>query len=134
VGGNGKAASSTMAPLLTHLPMTYSHYETSNVYLAAFLLCQGATLLGFERVSPRRNIFRFASDETLHGLLRLYWKNVPFTIVPTELFDSLRSLKSRTRLRPAAMRGRSAGTAMPRPAMGGGAGELGQPSSPAAPC
>jgi Domain of unknown function (DUF5659) len=87
--------------------MTISQYETSNVYLAAFLLCQGATLLGFERVSPRRNLFRFASDEALHNLLRLYWQNVPFTIVPTKLFDSLKELKSRTRLRPTATSGQS---------------------------
>jgi Domain of unknown function (DUF5659) len=87
--------------------MIASQYETSNVYLAAFLLCQGATLLGFERVSPRRNLFRFASDEALHNLLRLYWQNVPFTIVPTKLFNSLRELKSRTRLRPGATQEKS---------------------------
>ena len=43
--------------------MTSSQYETSNVYLASFLLCQGGTLLGYERVSPRRTLFRFRSDE-----------------------------------------------------------------------
>jgi hypothetical protein len=80
--------------------MTHSHYETSNVYLAAFLLCQGAALTGYERVSPRRTVFRFRSDETLHELLRLYWRNDPMPIVPLRLFASLQELKSLIRRRP----------------------------------
>jgi len=80
--------------------MSPSHYETSNVYLASFLLCQGATLTGYEHVSLRRVVFRFASDERLHEWLRLYWCNAPITLLPDRLFGSLRRLKSLVRRRP----------------------------------
>jgi hypothetical protein len=82
--------------------MSPSHYETSNVYLASFLLSQGATLTGHERVSPRRTMFRFRSDEALHELLRLYWRSDPLPVVPMRLFGSLQKLKSLIRKRPAA--------------------------------
>jgi hypothetical protein len=81
--------------------MSRSHYETSNVYLAAFLLCQGAVLTGYERVSPRRTLFQFRSDEKLHELLRLYWRNDPQPVVSAQLFASLQRLKSLIRKRPA---------------------------------
>jgi hypothetical protein len=81
--------------------MSPSQYETSNIYLASFLLCQGATLLCFERVSARRVQFRFASDEKLHELLRVSWNSVPVTLVPAHLFAALRRLKKIVRRRPA---------------------------------
>ena len=80
--------------------MNSSHYETSNVYLASFLRCQGMKLDGFERVSPRRVQFRFVAHEKIHELLRLYWGNVPLPLVPAALFASLRDLKSLIRRRP----------------------------------
>jgi hypothetical protein len=75
-------------------------YESSDVYLASYLLCQGATLLETERVGPRRTIFRFESNEYLHSLLRAYWSNDDIIVPATRLFDSLRGLKSRIRKRP----------------------------------
>lgn len=75
-------------------------YETSDVYLASYLICQGATLLETERVGPRRTIFRFDSNEFLHALLRVYWSNDDIQVPPTRLFNSLRSLKSRIRKKP----------------------------------
>lgn len=80
--------------------MTSSQYETSNVYLASYLLCRGATLTGYKHVSLRRVQFFFVSDEKLHELLRLYWGNVPFPLTSTSLFDSLRGLKSMVRRKP----------------------------------
>jgi hypothetical protein len=75
-------------------------YETSDVYLASYLLCQGATLLETERVGARRHIFRFESNEYLHALLRAYWSNDDIIVPATRLYDSLRGLKSRIRKRP----------------------------------
>lgn len=100
-GGRGKNPqlfqhSGILFPI-THMPA--SLYETSDVYLASFLLCQGATLHSYEHASPRRVVFRFATDEHFHALLRLYWSNAPVTIVPLALFTSLRRLKSLSRRR-----------------------------------
>src|SRR4051812_37723216 len=80
--------------------MPPSHYETSDVYLASFLLCKGATLLGYRRPSLRRVVFRFHADEELHWWLHLYQGNAPLAIVPRALFGSLRGLKSHIRRRP----------------------------------
>jgi hypothetical protein len=85
--------------------MTPSLYETPDVYLASYLLYQGVSFVGFERVGPRRTIFRFASSEYLHVVLRLYWNNERILVAPTQLFDSLRRLKSRIRRRPGAATG-----------------------------
>jgi hypothetical protein len=82
--------------------MALSPYETSDVYLASYLLCQGASLVGTERVGPRRTVFRFASDEYLHSLLRVYWSNDRILVPPTHLFHALRKLKSRIRRKPQA--------------------------------
>src|SRR5205823_3365073 len=84
-----------------HTRMSFLPYETSDVYLASYLLCQGATLVETERVGPRRTIFRFESDEFLHALLRAYWSNDDIVVPATQLYDALRGLKSRIRKRPA---------------------------------
>lgn len=80
--------------------MTLLPYETSDVYLASYLLCQGGTLLETERVGPRRTIFRFESDQYLHALLRVYWQNDDIVVPATRMFDTLRGLKSRIRKKP----------------------------------
>jgi hypothetical protein len=84
--------------------MTASLYETSDVYLASFLLCQGATLQSYEHASPRRVVFRFVTDEQFHAMLRLYWSNAPATVVPSALFTALRRLKSLIRRQPGVQR------------------------------
>jgi hypothetical protein len=86
-----------MAALLSPARMTPLPYETSDVYIASYLLCQGGTLIETERVGPRRTIFRFESDEFLHALLRVYWQNDDIVVPATRLYDSLRGLKSRIR-------------------------------------
>jgi hypothetical protein len=85
--------------------MTASHYETSNVYLASFLLCQGATLAEYEHVTHRRVMFRFEANEKLHELLRIYWSHTQDPVVPASLFDSLQRLKSLVRRKPGTARG-----------------------------
>ena len=80
--------------------MSPSEYETSNIYLASFLRCQGMTFLGFKRASERRVLFRFASEPKLHVLLRLYWSGAPVELVPFGLFGALRNFKRLVRRRP----------------------------------
>jgi hypothetical protein len=80
--------------------MPSSHYETSNVYLASFLLYLGAVFIGFERVSKRRFLFRFRADEKLHEILRLYWRNTEVPLIPARLFGRLRRLKGLVRGSP----------------------------------
>jgi hypothetical protein len=80
--------------------MSFLPYETSDVYIASYLLCQGATLLDTERVGPRRHIFRFESNEYLHALLRAYWSNDDIVVPATRMYDTLRGLKSRIRKKP----------------------------------
>ena len=84
-----------MAALLPRTCMPLLPYETSDVYLASYLLCQGATLTDTERVGKRRTIFRFATDEYLHSLLRVYWSNDRILVPPTRLFGALRTERPR---------------------------------------
>ena len=88
-----------MGPFFPQTPVHPSCYETFDVYLASYLLSQGAILQGHERVGKRRTLFRFASDEKLHELLRLYWRRLPMPVVPADLFAALRRLKSLIRRR-----------------------------------
>lgn len=80
--------------------MSLSYHETSNVYLASFLLSQGCTLLGFSRPSYRRIVFRFTAEPKLHEALRVYWSAKPAAVVPAALFGELRRLKSTVRRKP----------------------------------
>lgn len=90
----------SIAVSFPHSVMSSPAYVTSDVYLAAFFLSQGLGLISCERVSARRNEFRFASSEKLHELLRLYWRRDALPLVPFHLFESLRKLKSIARQRP----------------------------------
>jgi hypothetical protein len=76
------------------------HYQTSDYYLASFLICCGAALVSFTRVSRRRFVFCFVTDVRLHQLLRLWWSDTPVPLVPSGIFASLRGLKSMVRGRP----------------------------------
>jgi hypothetical protein len=89
-----------MAAFPSPFRMTPSTYKTTDFFLASYLLDQGAILAGHQRVSPRGVVFRFASDERLHELLRLYWRGVPLPLVPIRIFAAFRRLKSLTRARP----------------------------------
>jgi len=80
--------------------MTHSQYETSNPYLATFLLCCEARLVSFTRVSPRRFLFRFVADVRLHQLLRLWWSNTAVPLVPTRIFATLQRLRKLVRGSP----------------------------------
>lgn len=70
-------------------------YACQDPYLSSFLLSQGASLVGQQRLGPKTVEFRFLSDERLHQLLRLYWSRQEILVVPARLFDALRQLKKR---------------------------------------
>ena len=76
--------------------MNTSHYTTNDPYLSSFVLSEGAILAGCRRLGPKKVEFRFAADEQLHDLLRLYWSGVATPLVPGRLFAALRQLKSRS--------------------------------------
>lgn len=80
--------------------MTASRYETSNTFLASFLLSQGVRLGSFEHVSARRVLYRFVADDKLHECLRLYWSGIPTPITPGYLFATLHRLKCLVRRKP----------------------------------
>jgi hypothetical protein len=79
--------------------MTLPFYKTTDTYLASFLLSQDFFPVNWERLTPKKVLFRFEADERLHDLLRLYWSGQPILIAPVGLFAALRKLKSRTLVR-----------------------------------
>lgn len=76
--------------------MSGALHRTTDPYFASFLLSQGAYFDGCTRLGPKTVEYRFAADERLHGLLRLYAARLPVEVVPASLFDALRTLKKRT--------------------------------------
>lgn len=77
---------------MTHPP----YYHTNDPYLASFVLNQGAVLVRYRRLGPKKVEFRFLADQKLHWLLFLYWHKVRTLVVPASLFDTLRKLKKRS--------------------------------------
>lgn len=75
-------------------------YTTRDFYLASFVLSEGAVLVGVKRLGPKKVEFRFLAGPELHTLLRLYWRNEPVLLTPSQLFNSHRELKSLGRARP----------------------------------
>jgi hypothetical protein len=69
-------------------------YETSDHYLASFLLSQGVTLSEVVRVGKRRTVFRFAATEATHELLRQYWRQQEMRLIPLRLFTAHQRIKS----------------------------------------
>jgi hypothetical protein len=76
--------------------MTPAHYRTTDPYLAAFIVSQGATLAGCRRLTPKKVEYRFVADRRLHWLLQLYWSDQPVLLTPSLLFTALRHLKKRS--------------------------------------
>jgi hypothetical protein len=107
--------------------MTDHHYETSDFYLASYLHYSGCSLTDHLRVSPRRVVFRFVSDEKLHEVLRVYWRNQPVPVVPLQLFASFRRLKSITRAKPESAEGQEPTAS---PLLAGDTSDLPYPSLP----
>lgn len=69
-------------------------YETSDIYIAAFLMTVGADLVGVDRSDRKRVKFQLKTDpETREELVRGYWSGKAMTIVPSQLFSCLKHLK-----------------------------------------
>jgi hypothetical protein len=77
-----------------------SNYETEDIHVCAFLLCQGASLDGLERERSGRVRFHIKRTENIDELLRIYWSNDAIAIVPSRLFASLKHLKSLVHSQP----------------------------------
>lgn len=74
-------------------------YRTRDIYLASFLICEEAEVLYIKRLGPKTVEVCFASGWRLHELLRFYWSNRPLSVIPLRLFDALKVVKSRSRVR-----------------------------------
>lgn len=94
------AKAASMAALPSPRPaMPNALYRTTDTYLASFLLSQGCYPTSWQRLTPKKVLFRFEACAQLHDLLRLYWSGQPILIAPAALFAALRKLKSRTLVR-----------------------------------
>lgn len=74
-------------------------YRTRDIYLASFLIAEEARVFSITRLGPKTVEVCFAADWRLHELLRFYWSERPLTVIPLRLFDALKSVKSRSRVR-----------------------------------
>ncbi len=70
------------------------HLDLSDLYAASFLVSQGAQLEGTERTPDGRVHFLLRRTEGLDELLQSYWQNTPVSVVPAQLYSSLKYLKS----------------------------------------
>ncbi|MGL4553344.1 MAG: hypothetical protein ACRC33_19430 [Gemmataceae bacterium] len=74
-------------------------YRTRDIYLASFLISEEAEVLSIMRLGPKTVEVCFATDWRLHELLRFYWSERPLSVIPLKLFDALKVVKSRSRVR-----------------------------------
>lgn len=77
-----------------------THLDLSDLYVAAYLVSQGAQLEGTERAPDGRVHFHLRRMEGMEDLLQMYWQNTPVPIVPAQLFSALRYLKSLLHSKP----------------------------------
>ncbi len=68
-------------------------YQTSDFYLAAFLLTTGKKLVGLDRSDPKRVIFLFEDHEGCRELADQYWQGKE--VKGTDLVEAIRQLKAR---------------------------------------
>ena len=71
-----------------------THLDQTDIYAAAYLLSQGAQLDGTERTPDGRIHFLLRRMEGMDDLLQAYWSNSPVSVIPAQLFSSLKFLKS----------------------------------------
>lgn len=69
-------------------------FESSDIYLSAYLLSQGATLEGVRRGADNKVTFLLQRESAFSDLLTAYWSNEPVSVVPAQLYASLKFLKS----------------------------------------
>jgi hypothetical protein len=74
--------------------MHAASHLTTDIYLAAFLDHKGFDLLDLRRLDQKKVEFRFAADRVTHDLIRLYGSDQLVSVIPRELFGSLRRLKN----------------------------------------
>lgn len=71
-----------------------THLDLTDIYACAFILSQKGQLDGTKRASDGRVHFLLRHMEGMEELLQTYWSNRPVSVVPAQLFSSLKFLKS----------------------------------------
>ena len=71
-----------------------NYYSTSDLALAASILCLDYKLETLDRKDSRRAVFIFNRDEALNNVLDAYWGD-NLAVNPRTYFDALKSLKTR---------------------------------------
>ena len=71
-----------------------THLDITDIYAAAYLVSQGAELDGNERTPDGRIHFLLRRMDGMDELVQAYWSNSPVSVVPAQLFSSLKFLKS----------------------------------------
>ena len=71
-----------------------THLDSTDIYVSAYLISQGATLDGTERTPDGRVHFHLRRVDGMDELLQAYWSNKPVSVVPSQLYGSLKFLKS----------------------------------------
>lgn len=70
------------------------YYDTSDMALAAALLCGGCKLEALDRSNSRRALFIFEHTKDLDKILNDYWQD-SVTVNPRTYFDWVKHLKTR---------------------------------------
>ncbi|MHB1864561.1 MAG: DUF5659 domain-containing protein [Candidatus Saccharimonadales bacterium] len=70
------------------------NYKTSDLALAAALICHGHNLETLDKHNAKRVLFIFQQSDNLNESLNGYWENL-LTINPRQYFDAIRNLKAR---------------------------------------
>ena len=68
-----------------------SNFETSDIYLSAYLTYMGAAIADVH--GDQRKVF-VLEGENLNDYVNKFWSNKEVPIVPAKLFSSLRTLKA----------------------------------------
>lgn len=74
--------------------MNYEHYETSDLGLAAALVCLDFKLIELNVSNPRRVLFYFSGDENINGVQDRFW-NHQIEVDAQSYFQAIKMLKSR---------------------------------------
>lgn len=77
-----------------------TQYDSTDIYVTAFLISQGAELEGTERSQDGRVHFILRRVDGMDELLQAYWSNKPVAVIPSQLYGSLKFLKSVIHSRP----------------------------------
>lgn len=73
--------------------MTCNTFNSTDIYLCAYLVSHNVRLRGVERDHNGRAHFYLESNEGLDALVQRYWSGKPVPVIPAQLFAALKHLK-----------------------------------------